>query len=177
MKGWGGGSVIKCMYCSCKRPKFCYQHPCMSAHSQLPVTPVLENRMPSSSLCEHLHTSTHIYIILKKKKTQKDAGWIFVVDFWSRSKFRVRIVLFWDGVYISYFSVAVIKCVFYHAKATYRRKCSFGLPFQRDRVRHAGRGGEHDSKQQTWWVEQKLRSQISSHGKLESKLPRNGSSL
>lgn len=145
----------------------------MSAHSQLPVTLVLESRTPSS-LCEHLHTSGHTHSCMhnfKKGKTQKDAGWIFVVHFRSRSKFRVRIVLFGDGVFISSFSVAVIKCVFYHAMATYRRKCSFGLQFQRDRVHHAGRGGgrgrgrggEHDSKQQAWWVEQKPRAQISSH--------------
>lgn len=128
----------------------------MSAHSQLPVTPVLGSRTPSRLRTSgHTHSCIHNF---KKGKTQKDAGWIFVVHFRSRSKFRVRIVLFGDGVYISYISVAVIKCVFYHAKATSRRKCSFGLPFQRDRVQHAGRGGEHDSKQQAWWVEQKPRA-------------------
>lgn len=151
----------------------------MSAHSQLPVTLVLESRTPSS-LCEHLHTSGHTHSCIhnfKKGKTQKDAGWIFVVHFRSRSKFRVRIVLFGDGVFISSFSVAVIKCVFYHAKATYRRKRSFGL-----RSRGIGpimRGGAGSviasSRHGGWSRSQGLRSRATS--KLESKLPRNGSHL
>lgn len=155
----------------------------MSAHSQLPVTLVLESRTPSS-LCEHLHTSGHTHSCIhnfKKGKTQKDAGWIFVVHFRSRSKFRVRIVLFGDGVYISSFSVAVIKCVFYHAMATYRRKCSFGL---RSRgigsIMWGGVGGGAgsviaSSRHGGWSRSRGLRSRATS--KPESKFPRNGSHL
>lgn len=35
MKGWGGGAVMKCMCCSCKRPKFRSQPLCQLTHNYL----------------------------------------------------------------------------------------------------------------------------------------------
>lgn len=155
----------------------------MSAHSQLPVTLVLESRTPSS-LCEHLHTSGHTHSCMhnfKKGKTQKDAGWIFVVHFRSRNKFRVRIVLFGDGVYISSFSVAAIKCVFYHFKqhieGSVHLACS-SRGIGSIMWGGVGRGAGSmiaSSRHGGWSRSRGLRSRATS--KPESKFPRNGSYL
>jgi hypothetical protein len=60
-----GGSVFKSTYGSCLGLKLSSQHISMSAGSQLSLTPVLWDLMPSGfyrDLCSHIHTQT-IHII------------------------------------------------------------------------------------------------------------------
>lgn len=71
--GWRDGSVVKGMYCSCRKSEFGSQHPHGAAHKDLYST--VEDPMPPIGLHKQLHLHVyrapqHICIEITKNKNK-----------------------------------------------------------------------------------------------------------